>query len=134
MAEVSRAEGMRRLLELADILDAAPEKRPDGRRRYNQEYYIHPCGTPACALGHWAASRPERWRFVHAFPFLRESDHGEVPVVDWYDCSQQDAELDFAITPREAHELFDGDGCCEAQTAHEAAAYIRAFVARQEAA
>ena len=36
------------LLELAELLERA---------------WIHPCGTSACVLGHWAAVHPERgWR------------------------------------------------------------------------
>ena len=106
-----------KLLKLADILDAAHEAHQrKGGPGYNQARYTHECGTPACALGHWAAAHPERFAAI-----LRESPHISPLYL---------AELEFDLTHEQASELFDADGCGEATTHKQAAEYIRDFVAR----
>lgn len=110
------------LLELADILERADdEHRARGEPTYRQAAWLHPCGTPACAGGHWAAAHPERWDFnTSGAPFLREHP------LDTVSCAMHE----FGISFLEALELFDLNGCGGAKTAKEAAAYIRKFVAR----
>jgi hypothetical protein len=120
--------GAERLLKLADILDAADALHRENKEpRYNQEAFIHPCGTPACALGHWAAANPRRWRTdeeigMFRWVYLRANSSDE-PL--------EDAGQEFGISPGEASELFDHDGCGAARTGKQAAKYIRKFVERK---
>lgn len=113
--------GARRLLRLATILyraDALHEKRSEPA--YNQATYVHGCGTPACALGHWAKANRDRWFFDNFQPFLKKQ-----PDVGG------DAAKEFSIDEEESEDLFGVDGCDGAQTAKQAAKYIRSFVARK---
>lgn len=119
--------GNRRLLKLADILskaDATHKKKSEPN--YDQQFYAHECGTPACALGHWATAN-RRWVWLglkyDLFPRLRNNSHGS---------TTEDAMEEFHLTEDEADELFEVDGCGNAQTAKEAARYIRAFVKRRQ--
>jgi hypothetical protein len=120
------AEGQARLLELADILDRADEEhRAKGEPGYSQRRFLHHCGTPSCALGHWAAAHPERWTMMTGIPGR------------WMPFNQIDPALtagmhEFCITGGEWEELFEGIGCGGAKTAKQAAAYIREFVKRRE--
>lgn len=142
--------GNKNLLELADILDAAhaaralhPEIAP-----YCQGRFAWDCGTPACALGHWAAAHPEGWRWYGDNSRWLEADGLDGATItafaraaevfaltihrwdrtDYYD-DPNDSEL--VEGQPEVAELFDEFGCGNAGTAAEAAAYIRKFVARR---
>jgi hypothetical protein len=118
---VTREEGLRRLLKLAEILDVADEKHAeDNEPAYDQGRFYHRCGTPACALGHWAAHNPDRWKMVHGVPYLR----GQRPHADWGEAREE-----FGITNVEAAQLFGGYGCGDARNGRQAAKYIRQFVA-----
>lgn len=104
-----------RLLELADILDHT--------NYYGQDLYMRRCGTPSCALGHWAHAHPDRWVFTTGIPTLNEFV-GRT--------SSWSAMWEFCISEHEAVELFGGDGCNKAgHDAHKAANFIRAFVIRR---
>lgn len=114
-----------RLNELADLLDTVDEIHIlRGEPTYDHSSYRHPCGTPACALGHWAAAHPERWTFDDRIPLLweefREDDSGV------YD----DESIEFGISDKQSLELFGSFGCGNAQNGKEAAAYIREFIKR----
>lgn len=111
MSNVTTEEqGNVRLLRLASILDAADEyHKQHNEPAYKQRSLIHPCGTPACAGGHWDAS----------------------PEGQELGGSQQDWRKTFAINGKEESELFGGEGCGDARTAKEAAEYLRSFVARR---
>lgn len=120
----TRAEGNAKLLRLAAILDTADALHAErGEPGYCQVLYQHGCGTPACAQGHWAAANPDRWEFIDGMTYLRNS----------HLTSKGAAMREFALDDEfgEWGELFAEDGCDNAQTAAEAAAYIRAFVARR---
>jgi hypothetical protein len=120
----------KRLLKLADILDVADaEHRARGEKVYDQSNFVHQsCGTPACALGHYAAySRrwelePSRWGDI--VPQLKNA-----PPSDFID---QQVRAEFGIDFGEFRELFGVDGCGGAKTAKQAAKYIRKFVARKD--
>lgn len=122
----SLAIGNRRLLKLANILDtadAAHRKRKEPT--YSQYEFTHDCGTPACALGHWAAANPRRWYFEGSlYPQLRNAGSPYTSPLD-------DACDEFSIDSDETQELFDVGGCGNARTAKQAAKYIRAFVKRR---
>lgn len=106
-----------RLLELASILDHAEQ--------YHQAVFEFACGSPACALGHWAHAHPERWVFELGTPRLRAYPYR--PAIS---CAARE----FHMSENEACNLFAGRGCNWAGTdAKKAAAFIRAFVeARNE--
>lgn len=115
------AVGNRRLLKLADILDEADaDHRAKKEPTYNQGRFVHPCGAPACALGHWAAHQPSRWRLG-------------MQCVD--PCSgaqiREQAAVDFALGMYDYDLLFAAGGCGEAKTGKQAARFIRKFVARR---
>lgn len=109
------AVGNRRLLKLADILDTADEEHiRKGEPTYSQHAFTHPCGSPACALGHWSAAK-------HV---ARKRRNLPLMVVDAVD--------EFALDFDDACEIFGPLGCDYAQTAKDAAKYIRAFVKRRQ--
>lgn len=109
-----------RLLHLAALLDTVSD--------YDQWTFYYGaahdrCGSPACALGHWAAANAHRgWLNFNGCPARR--DRG------WLDL---DAELkEFHLTQKEADSLFGASGCGRAgNDAHAAAAYIRGFVEKR---
>jgi hypothetical protein len=97
-----------RLERLARILNTADaEHRENGEPTYSQLYHFHPCGTPACALGHYI----EHARRAPTFLFDRVKE--------------------FGLSREELYELFGAVGCGGAKTAKQAAKYIRKFIARK---
>ena len=126
--------GNAKLLKLAKILDTADEQHMrNDERTYKQSLWVHPCGAPACALGHWAAANPHRYRLVPATvggnPYedvgtiIRKSSGEEIGVEDSITMRE------FALDASEANDLFGHYGCGGAKTAQMAAEYIRDFVA-----
>ena len=118
------AVGNRRLLRLAAILDKADAlHKKRGEPTYDQDRIVHPCGTPACAWGHWAHD---------------QRVNAKRKMEKWYDDNLA-AVREFALALArdedgeviEAEELFGGFGCDNAETAKQAAKYIRAFVKRR---
>ncbi len=88
--------------------------------------YAPECGTPACALGHYAARKDLQKTFTLSgnrcnAAKLAPDGSGRVGV----------AEKHFGISYREYLELFDSGGCGRAQTPKTAALYIERFVARK---
>ena len=84
------------------------------------------CGTPACALGHYAF----RTDLQKSFRLDTRGDlvFGRSTEID-YDSSE--ILVHFGITRAEAETLFGRQGCNDAQSAAEASVYIREFVARK---
>jgi hypothetical protein len=90
--------------------------------------YSHPCGTPACALGHYAARRDLQ-------DFLKIDGAGlfyvpELRVQVGFTRADYDDEYvcgHFGISTEEAEELFSTFGCNAAKTATQAAEYIERF-------
>jgi hypothetical protein len=123
------AVGNRRLLKLAAILDAADKRHRERQEpTYNQAAFVHPCGTPACAIGHWAAANPRRWRISSIGPIGLVEPRNSRPLGVF-----QEAVKEFAL---DAHdygwdELFSKDGCGSAKNGKQAAKYIRQYVARR---
>lgn len=81
------------------------------------------CGTPACALGHYAY----RTDLQDAFILMKgtvyhKRDDGLGSLGDY---------SHFGVTPREAMELFGGDGCNDAYTPQQAITYIEGFIKRK---
>jgi hypothetical protein len=104
---------------------------------YDQTTWVNPCGSPACALGHYAAQYPKRFvlnpnwvspitGLTRAVIHLRSSENSVLSP------TSSIVTEEFQITESESEELFNGGGCGEAKTAKEAAAYIRKFVRRKD--
>ncbi len=127
--------GRQRLLFLADVLDIVDKGHElSGERTYSQSAFVHPCGAPACALGHYAAQFPRKYQFKDVTSAV--TDHQKIVLAyrDGLYVSYDDNRTinEFSITHDEARELFAGYGCGGAENAKEAAAYIRKFVARKD--
>lgn len=141
-----------RLLNVARALRELPHP-----ERFTMGTYLHTaddvnygdvepnwCGTPGCAIGTYA-SRPDLQRLI-TVEFKTETVYDEktdthVEVRDptlmftsngdryGFDHTDEQVQEHFGITYDETDLLFDGDGCGNAQTALEAAAFIEKFVA-----
>ncbi len=112
--------GNERLLQLAEILDTADERHIRANEpTYDQDIFAHDCGTPACAAGHWMAAHPYSWDLAEAATIDGRSAYWGL-------------RLEFALDELDYNELFSSVGCGQAKTAKDAAAYIRAFVARRQ--
>jgi hypothetical protein len=107
-----------RLLNVARALRESrnPEQFTMGR-------YVNMCGTPGCALGHYAARHDLQ-------DYFRLNQH-------WLESSRPDpmeiiygAMDHFEITEKQSDELFSEVGCGNAKTPIQAAEYIEAFVER----
>lgn len=119
--------GARRLLRLAKILDTADAlHKKRGERPYYQGAIIHPCGTPACAIGHYAAHTPSRFRVNK-----RDESVSYLPSTILDDHEARIAQAEFGISFDEGIEVFGWSGCGKARTAKQAAKYIRSFVRRK---
>ena len=110
-----------RLLNVAKALEESPN--PD---KFTMETFGHDCGTPACALGHYASRQDLQDAFLlDRDGFLRDGDGFTICYDD------PDLLEHFDIRDFEAAELFSAIGCAAAETPREAANYIRAFVAKR---
>lgn len=135
MKKATKAQGNARLLKLAKLLDTADEMhlRKD-EKTYRQGGFVHPCGAPSCALGHYASMFPNRFT-LDTFNYYGAEIDGSIRTKRGGKNVGIDDKLvlrEFAISDDEAYELFDVDGCGGAKTAQLAAAYIRKFVARRK--
>ena len=105
-----------RLLNVAKALRESPN--PDA---FTMRTIAHPCGTPGCALGHYAARRDlqDAFNLDHAGYLTSISDE-----------SPFETELKhFGISEEQEDELFGAWGCADAKTPLAAAEYIERFVA-----
>lgn len=90
------------------------------------------CGTPACALGHYAArSDLQDLLFIG-----KQNGVGAVTVryrdsLDLVCFAADKVQEHFGIDSLGTDELFNTDGCGKAETAIEAATYIEEFVAQR---
>jgi len=95
--------------------------------------YVNDCGTPACALGHYAFRTDLQKLCVIK---VREDDyfsveyrvHDDERGYDRLDYDDPPLLEHFGISAEEALELFGGEGCGNAKTPIEAADYIEHFV------
>jgi hypothetical protein len=128
-----RAIHLRRLLNVVRALEESPNP-----ERFTMAQFGHECGTPACALGHYCA----RTDLQSAFVLSKHTDRGDREMPTWpapiddvtvaLGFDDEEVRTHFGLTEDQAEELFGSEGCDGARTALEAAAYIRAFVARRE--
>lgn len=114
--------GARRLLRLAKILDTADAvHKKRGEPTYFQGAYEYHdmengCKTPLCAWGHYAAATPrlDGWSSKGGGALLKTN-----------------IAYEFSLNKAEEHKIFGFSGCGGANTAKQAANYIRSFVARK---
>ena len=105
MKPVSIALGNIRLLKLADYVERRQRAKP--KAGYDQETLEHPCGAPACLLGH---------------------AHTCFPLPGYQAASF------FGLSTDEVHLLFNYKGCNDARTNwRKAVRYVRDFVKRRQA-
>ncbi len=108
----------KRLLKLADFLDALPRKRFDFTE-WSSDSDLHKCGTTACSLG-WATAIPSfrrlGLRLINGLPAMPDS-------LAPYDVSRQLFGLEY-----EDHRHLFVEGLPDRATPKQAAKHIRAFV------
>jgi len=123
----------KRLLNVARALRESPQ--PAAFTMGDYCYGRHddyPCGTPACAVGHYAARRDLQGLFRLSSGTLQIlKDRRTYVWVNFCDEVDEKAERHFGINSDEWTELFSYAGCDNAQTPEEAAAFIERFVARK---
>lgn len=96
-------------------------------QRLDMSRWADDCGTPACVLGHYAA----RIDLQSEFRIVVSDEQGAY-IVDsrgkhiWHSCPSVREHFD--ISRVQAYHLFDLEGCDDADTPAEAAAYIRRFI------
>lgn len=127
-----------RLLDVARACREAPN--PAG---FTMERFANDCGTPACALGHYAC-RPDlqdkfslRNMTVYGRPWLafegNVSSYDRRGVLDWFGIDEDESEELFGVLGCGGTEEEDEDGepvDCPVKDPIAAALYIEAFVAR----
>lgn len=122
------AQQEQNLRNVARALRESPN--PD---KFTMKRYGHGCGTPACALGHYAA-RPDlsggRLALVYgAGGTILVDRNGYLAAY-----CEGTVQSEFGLSRREACALFDGQtGCGGAKTATEAIDFIEAFIASKMA-
>ena len=111
----------KRLLNVAKALrdDKDPEK-------FTMASFSN-CGTPACALGHYAARRD----LQNIFRLTRGGWLGLVGKRGDLGIDAEEVEKHFGIDYEQSEQLFGMRGCGGAKTPLAAAEYIEQFVARQ---
>jgi len=114
----------KRLLLVAKALRQS--KRP---KEFTMRVFGRNCGTPCCALGHYAVRHDLQSVFsLNKFGYLRRVKGREDGVSGINDHAIL---KHFGITDEQSQELFRGErGCGGALTAIAAAEYIEAFVER----
>lgn len=121
------SKGEKRLLEAADLVENSSS--------FDMHTWIHPCGTPACVLGHYAVAHPEAWGILNGVPFLNPKLSRCRADKEFFSARNESrlsvlegAAEYFGISRAEADIIFSGSGCGMARTGAEAAAFIRGFV------
>ncbi len=108
-----------RLLNVAKALRESPDP-----KAFTMEWYGTSCGTPCCAMGHYAARKDLQDSF----------ELGHDRMIHWRESGKLVAmpvyRTHFGLTRQEAVKLFDANGCNNAKTPEEAAEYIERKVAQ----
>lgn len=99
---------------------------------FSMRNYQHECGSPGCALGHYASRDDLQEEFCLMAGVLSMK---MVPAIYWPICyDAMHVVHHFDITQEQAVELFGGQGCGNALTPEAAALYIEEFVRRHSEA
>lgn len=130
---------------LLDVVKALRDAQNDEHfvEDFTMQRFMNPCGTPACALGHYAFRQDLQSEFRLGRPEQDITSSG-ISYVEGYGNAYKrqaaDQSIDlchdrvlrhFGLTYSEVIELFDADGCHRAALPGEAADYIETFVARK---
>lgn len=113
----------RRFKTLIEVVDATP------RKDFNMSSLLHVCGSPACALGYYAAHRKFTAPFRRTYVEYLDGHKEYEALNDWF----LSAETHFGLTADETVQLFDFSGCGGARTPKQVAKYLRKFLAAKEA-
>lgn len=128
---------------LLDIVKALREAQNNSHfvKDFTMRRFVNPCGTPACALGHYAWRNDLQSEFIisNSAPLGRTVFYTEGFGSHWRENESDhsvglsdDRMLEyFGLSYSEVLELFDADGCLKAALPSEAADYIESFVARK---
>lgn len=132
--------GRKRLLDVVKALRDA-ENDPHFVEDFTMQRFANPCGTPACALGHyaWRVDLQSEFIISHSAAMGRSVFYAEGCGSFWRERDNDhsiglgdDRVLDyFSISYSEVLELFDVEGCDKAAVPGEAADYIESFVTRK---
>jgi hypothetical protein len=118
------AQGNRRLLQLAKILERADaDHLAAGTAGYDRRIYQNDDGSPASALGHWVLNPDQEDRWFG-------QDNGW-PVLEGFFDPAASARHEFSLDEYEHLSLFGWEECGKANTAKQAADFIRAFVKKR---
>lgn len=108
----------------------------EGKTDINMSMFFHSCGTPGCAMGHYASRGDLQSTYLGIGWMQRRDDR------KWPEDRESDGKcelgmfLDFAnhfdISYDECTELFGGYGCSKAKTKKGVADYIEDFITRHE--
>jgi hypothetical protein len=123
-----------RLLNVAKALRESPDP-----ENFNMQDYVHCCGTPACAFGHYAfrtdlqdefkvSRRNKSYSGLSGFAICCTS----APDPSLITYTNEAVLKHFDIDRTEAETLFGAYGCGDALTAIEAAEFIEDLVRRHE--
>lgn len=119
-----------RLDRLRKVVQALREVPREQKPYFTMGRYVHDCGTPACALGHFAARRD----LQRPFKILPNGSPGPKAEAryrgDWNLLGEAGAY--FGLDQDQMYELFNIDGCNYAKTPAQAARYIERFIKRIE--
>jgi len=108
----------------------------------NMNVFFNDCGTPGCAIGHYAARKDLQSEYESADTFVQRTDGVAFPAkylsviedgfIFMYAGIFQDFAKHFDVTHAEATGLFGSSGCNKAKTKEEVVDYIENFIAEHE--
>lgn len=118
----------KRLLNVAKALRESPAP-----KKFDMGRYAHSCGTPACALGHYANRRDlqKTFKLVTTGEFEYDELQNNQGEPTWYDDDL--VAKHFGLTFGQCSELFSSHGCGDAYTSKQAARFIENFVKKNSA-
>lgn len=135
--ETLSSAGRQRLLDMVRALREAQED-PHFVKDFTMHLFVNQCGTPGCALGHYAYRRDLQSMFILSKPNNDDTGLHYANAFDYHRPDRpwirfgDDTLLNyFDITIDEAEQLFEAHGCGGARTPLAAADFIDAFVARR---
>jgi hypothetical protein len=132
-----------RLLNVAKALRESPKP-----ERFDMDGYMHPCGTPSCAFGHYAVradlqdvftgrAAPEIWKGVDVIGGDADISYVDETVLEHFDITEAQADRLFASKDMAEEYVEEGRADPEAflalsaNTAIAAAEWIERFVAER---
>lgn len=99
--------------------------------KFTMRVTFNDCGTPACALGHYANRVDLQSVYTKKYGIVLRLNQGLVESCMIHANENISVEDHFGVTVEETFELFGTRGCNNAQTPEEAIAYLEAFIERK---